>query len=149
LIKEEFLVRDIMDEDFPVVSPDDSLKSAIDILCQENSLYAIVSDGKNLLGEITLCEVIEKKIPAYVKNIISLEFLRTFEPVEHLLKDEETVKVKEVMSPIKVSVAPSDSIAGAILIMVKEKRQFIPVVEGDKIIGIVTLRSFVKKVLRA
>jgi len=93
--------------------------------------------------------VIEKKIPAYVKNIISLEFLRIFEPVEHLLKDEETVKVKEVMSPIKVSVAPSDSIAAAVLIMIKEKRQFIPVVEGDKIIGIVTLRSFVKKVLRA
>ncbi|RKY39488.1 MAG: hypothetical protein DRP75_01900 [Candidatus Omnitrophota bacterium] len=148
-VKDEFLVKDIMERNYPVVSAEDTLKTAIDVLCLKNSLFALViSDGK-LLGEITLGEIIEKKMPAYVKNIVSLEFLKTFEPVEEILKDENVVKVKEVMSPLSIAVSPSDSIAAAVLMMVKEKRQFIPVIEEEKVVGMVSLSDFVKKVLRA
>ncbi len=148
-VKEELTVKDIMDKDFPSVSFDMTLKEAIDILNEKKSLFALVSDKGKFSGEITLSGIVEKKMPKYALDLVNLSFLKTFQPVEDILKDEASIKVGDIMVPAKVVLEPGSSIVEAVLRMVKEKKPFISVVEEGKAVGVITLRGFIKRVLRA
>ena len=148
-VKEELTVRDIMEEEFPVISPEATLKQAIDFLYREDILFALVVEKGNLVGEITLLEVIKKGTPHYAMNLANLGFLRTLEPLENVLQNEEKIRVREVMSPVTVSLAPDSSVVEAVVKMAKERRFFIPVMEKEKAVGVVTLKNSVIRVLRA
>ncbi len=147
-VKEELTVKDIMEKKFPVVAPGETLKEVIDLLHREDSLFALVVENGELTGEVRLLEIVEKGLPDYAKSLVNLKFLKTFEPLEGLLEKEERIRVREVMSPLSVTLTPSSSIVEAVVRMVKEKRFYIPVVEDKKPVGVVTLKEFVTRILR-
>ena len=148
-VKEELTVKDIMEEEFPIVSPESTLKEIIDFFFEEDSLCVLVVERENLIGEITLLEVIKKGIPHYAMNLANLGFLKTIEPLENILQEEEKIRIREVMSPITVTLTPDSSVVEAMVKMVKEKRFFIPVVEKGKAVGVVTLKDSITRILRA
>ncbi|NOZ64611.1 MAG: PTS transporter subunit EIIA [Caldiserica bacterium] len=147
-VKEELTVKDIMEKKFPMVTPGETLKEVIDLLHREDSLFALVVEKGELIGEVRLLEIVEKGLPDYAKSLINLKFLKTFEPLEGLLEREERIQVREVMSPLSVTLTSSSSIVEAVVRMVKEKRFYIPVVEDKKPVGVVTLKEFVTRILR-
>ena len=147
-IREELTVKDIMEKRFPVVTPEATLKEVIDLLHSEDSLFALVVEEGELIGEVRLLEIVEKGLPAYAISLVNLKFLKRFEPLEGLLEKEEKIRVREVMSPLSVTLTPSSSVIEAAVKMVKGKRLYIPVVEGKKVVGVVTLKEFVTRILR-
>ena len=124
------------------------MKEVIDLLHSEDSLFALVVEEGELIGEVRLLEIVEKGLPAYAMSLVNLKFLKTFEPLEGLLEKEEKIRVREVMSPLSVTLTPSSSVIEAAVKMVKGKRLYIPVVEGKKVVGVVTLKEFVTRILR-
>ena len=148
-VKEELTVKDIMEEEFPIIFPESTLKETIDFFYKEGPLFALVVERENLIGEITLLEIVKKGIPHYAMNLANLRFLKTIEPLEDILQKEERIRIREVMSPVTVRLTPDSSIVEAMVKMVKEKRFFIPVVQREKAVGVVTLKDSITRILRA
>ena len=70
----------------------------------------------------------------------------------YLLSKKETgsdVKVKRVMTGRLVSAEPTDDIADIITMMIKSDMDHLPVMEGDKIIGLLALKDLVEFQLEA
>lgn len=148
-VKEELTVSDIMDKEFSTISPSATLKDAIDLLYKTDRLFAFVVDNDRLVGELRFLDIVKKGVPHYVKSLVNIKFLRDFEPLESLLKDEDKIKVSEIASPVSKILSPESSIVEVIVEMVKEDRFYLPVVKDDKLIGIVTLKEFITHILRA
>ncbi|HOJ64097.1 MAG TPA: PTS sugar transporter subunit IIA [Spirochaetota bacterium] len=148
-IKQEITVADIMSTDIKKVTPDTNLKELCDIFYKYNISYVpVVDENDNFIGEVTVNELLRVGIPNYALMIGNLKFLSSFEPFEELLKNEDKKFVKEIMKKPSIKLLPSSSIIEVALEMTQNNKRHLPVVEGNKIIGIVSFMDLVKKVLR-
>ncbi len=148
-VKKEISVGDIMTVDILTVSPDDSLKDLIDLFYKRNIGYAPVvgADGR-LVGEVNVLDVIHTGVPDYATKIGNLKFLRTFEPFEDLLRNEERIRIRDVMKPPGQTLTPASSVIEAAVELVNRKRRHIPVVDGGKVVGVTSFMDILTKVLR-
>jgi CBS domain-containing protein len=112
----------------------------------------LVFDEKyQLLGILTLRDIIKGLEPrflhetALVKADPSLTVLMgdLFGPG---LKEASQKPVSEVMSPIKVTVQGGDPLAKAIFLMIKENVGAMPVIQDNKVAGMVRLSDLFKEV---
>lgn len=78
----------------------------------------------------------------------NLKFLNTFEPLEELLKNEENLKIKQIMRKPSLQFSDDTSIIEAVLELTQNKRRHIPVVKDKKVIGIISIMDILNKVLR-
>ncbi len=147
-VKEELTVREIMEEDFPRVFPDTSLKDIIDLFLEKDIHYLPVVEGDKLVGEITLLDILHMGIPHYVLSIANVRFLKTLEPLETLLEKEEVLTAKEIMQEVKDWLNPGDYLVVAAVKMLKKKREVLPVLEEGKLVGILSILQFLKRILR-
>lgn len=148
-IKKEFLVGDIMTREPISVSPDTNIKEVADLFYSRNLSYLPVlsKDGK-FIGEVTLLDLIREGVPDYALRIGDLSFLKSFEPFEELIRKEELLNVKDIMSKPDVTLSPSDAIASAGLNFIRSSRRQLPVVEGKTLVGVLSIIDLLKKVIR-
>jgi len=139
----------IKSKDVLKVSPETTLKELCDIFYKHNISYIpVVDDNDDFIGEVTITEVLKVGIPNYALMIGNLKFLSSFEPFEELLKNEDKIKVKEIMRKPSFKLPENSSIIEVALEITQNNKRQLPVVEGDKIIGIVSYMDLLKKVLR-
>jgi PTS system nitrogen regulatory IIA component len=151
-VKKEFLVESIMSQDFPVLSPDNTVKEAIDVFYKSQTTYIpIIDENDVFVGEVTVFDIFNLGIPHYAEKVGSLKFLKSFDTFEKTLLDQENVtKIREVMKKYTLSLEEDSPIIDAIMKITQGKRRNIPVVrDGKKLVGIVTIRDIIHKVLRA
>ncbi len=111
-----FKVRDIMTPNPIYVTPDLSVREVIDLMLKYKHLgYPVVKDDK-LVGIITLKDVINAK----------------------------DAKVGEVMSSDVISISPDSSAFEALKIMSEKRIGRLPVVESDRLVGIVSRSDLIK-----
>ena len=112
----------------------------------------LVFDEKyQLMGILTLRDIIRGLEPRFlmetslVKGDPNLAVLMgdLFGPG---LKEASQKPVSEVMSPIKVTVQGSDLVAKAIFLMIKENVGMMPVIQENKVAGMVRLSDLFKEV---
>ncbi len=112
----------------------------------------LVFDEKyQLMGILTLRDIIKGLEPrflhetALIKADPSLAVLMgdLFGPG---LKEASQKPVSEVMSPIKVTVQGNDPIAKAIFLMIKEGVGMMPVIQENKVAGMVRLSELFKEI---
>lgn len=114
------LVKDIMTTAVHTALPEASASDVLEIMKRENTdAVAICDVQKHLVGIITERDVIARFAPD--KN------------------------ASDIMSPSPEYAAPRDNIHDAALKMSDKKICRLPVVENDKLVGILTLRDFAKK----
>ena len=148
-VKKDFLVRDIMTQEMFTVSPETKIREVADILYSKNLSYIpVLSTQGAFIGEVTLLDIIREGIPDYAIRIGDLSFLKSFEPFEELIRKEDTLMVREIMADPEVKLHPDDSIAEAGLNFIRHSRRQIPVVEGNRIVGILSIIDLLKKVIR-
>jgi predicted transcriptional regulator len=87
-------------------------------------------------------------LPEYTSLVSNLYFLKSLEPFERLMKEENSIEVHSVMKPIEITIAPDTSIFKAVYLMNKHKRSDIPVIEKGKVVGIVSIEDIFKKVIK-
>jgi CBS domain-containing protein len=59
----------------------------------------------------------------------------------------KTIRIKEIMTPNVVTIAPDASVKDAARIMLEKKIGCLPVVEDDKLIGIITETDILRYVV--
>jgi CBS domain-containing protein len=149
-VKKELTVQSVMSPSFPSLLPENTVKDAADLFYKNKTSYLPVIDTEGkFAGELTVLDLFRIGIPDYAAKIGNLNFLKSFEPFEELLKKEDILQVKEVMKKPSLFLSEETSIFETILRFTQSNRRHIPVVSGGRIVGIVSYMNILHKVLRA
>jgi nitrogen PTS system EIIA component len=143
-------VSDIMTKEVTTILDSASLRELTDLMFTRKLRYLPVVDSAGLLvGEVGVLDLIAAGIPDYVYRVGSLKFLDEFEPMEELLKNEGTILVRSIMKPPVRSIAPDSSVLAVAFEMTRSKKRHFPVVDGGRIVGVISSMDILSKVLRA
>lgn len=144
--------RDIMTKAVITVSPDTEIVNAAKILLEKriNGLPVVDAFGR-LVG--ILCQsdlVVQQKsipIPSVFTLLESLFPLTSMKRIDKEVEKIAALTVKQAMTPDPVTVGPETGIDEVARLMVDKKYHTLPVVEGDKVVGIVGKEDVLKTLL--
>ena len=125
---ERLLVRDWMTPDPVTVDPETSLSAAYHLMkLNDVRRLPVVDDDGRLLGIVTIGDIREAR-PKESEHLSIWE----------LHVKVASLKVREFMTPHPITVTPDTSIKQAAQLMLQHKIGGLPVVEGGKLVGIIT-----------
>jgi CBS domain-containing protein len=122
------LLSDVMSRDLLTVAPEDTLGEAAEKMADRGVGAALVMDFGRLIGILT-----ERDLLAAVADRVQASEAR----------------VREWMTENPVTVPEATPIKRAASIMVTRGFRHLPIVDGERTIGIVSLRDVVRSVVRA
>ena len=120
------LVRDIMSKDVKVVRPDSSVKEVVATMNKFDIGSILVVQGKRPVGIITERDILRRVVQPCLAP--------------------ETLTARQVMTSPLLTINETASIDEAAKFMAKEKVKKLPVMDRQKLVGIVTLTDIVTKV---
>lgn len=137
-IATRFVVRDLMTDRLYTVRPDNDLATVRDLMIEHRIRHIpVVDPEENLVGLVTHRDLLrhalieQADIPAYVEDVVL-----------------EQVQVREVMTPNPDTIAAETDIREAAQTMLDNKYGCLPVVEGNRLVGILTESDFVRLMAR-
>jgi CBS domain-containing protein len=145
-------VKDIMTKEVISVSPETEIVTAAKILLENriNGLPVIDPFGR-LVGILCQSDLVAQQKAIPVPSVFTL--LESFIPLTSIKRiDKEVEKiaaltVKQAMTPNPVTVDPETDIEDVAKLMVDKKYHTLPVMEGDKLVGIVGKEDVLRTLL--
>jgi len=119
------VVRDVMSKEVKVVRPDTVMKEVVATMNKFNIGSIVVVQGERPVGIITGRDILRRLVEPCLAP--------------------ETLAARYVMTSPVITIAETASLDEAAKLMVKKKVKKLPVVSGDKIVGIITLTDIVAK----
>lgn len=134
--------RDIMTKDVIAVKKDTKVSELAEILTKNRISGApVVDDSGRLVGVVTESDLVEQSkslhLPTVFTILDSVIFLESAKHFEKELKKMTGAKVEDVYTEDPVAVGPDTPIREIATIMAEKKVYTIPVVDGDKLVGII------------
>jgi CBS domain-containing protein len=145
-------VKDIMTKELITVSPQTEIAIAAKILLERriNGLPVIDDSGK-LVGILCQSDLVAQQksipIPSVYTLLESYIPLTSLKRIDKEVKKIAALKVEQAMTPKPVTVGPETDIEDVARLMVDRKYHTLPVMEGDKIVGIVGKEDVLKTLL--
>jgi CBS domain-containing protein len=144
-------VRDYMDPDPVTVRPDTSLEEVARVL-GENELHGVpvTTDDGRVVGIVTENDLVigddegDLHIPAYIELFGGLVFLGRFQRFEERMKKAVASNAEQMMSADPRTVGPDDDLDDAAHVMVETGHNRIPVVDGGRLVGVVSRADVVR-----
>ncbi len=147
--KKEVSVNDIMNPNLFCIREYNTLRELADMFYQKQLSYLPVVDDKGkLVGEVTVTDLISKGVPDYVKRLGNIQFMKTLEPFEQLLKDEDNILVKEIMRKAERSIARDASLIEVVTLISSKSCRNIPVMDEGVLVGVISEKDILEKVIR-
>ena len=145
-------VKDIMTREIITVSPETEIANAAKILLEEriNGLPVIDAFGR-LVGLLCQSDLVAQQKSIPFPSVFTL--LDSYIPLTIIKRiDKEVEKiaaltVKQAMTPNPVTVGPETDIEDVAKLMVDKKYHTLPVMEGDKLVGIVGKEDVLRTLL--
>jgi len=116
------IVRNVMHKDVVTIRPNLSLREASKIMSKFGIGSLVVVEDENLVGIITSTDIIKAVAEG---------------------KDVDQTLVSEVMSKDVITVDPDESLEEAVEKMMERNIKRLPVVEGGKLVGIITASDII------
>lgn len=140
---------DIMNRDVAVLLENDNLERAIDMLVEQQKIdIPVVDKSGTIVGVVTAYELLKVCLPDYILWMDDLSPIINFEPFAQVLRNESKAWLTEIMSTDFATVsieAPAMQVAREIT---KFGARQVYVLDGEKLVGVITLQHFIEKVLR-
>ena len=135
-------VGEVMEQDWPTLGPDATVEEAIKLFAEARISGAPVVSGGRLLGIVTEGDLIfrdaEIKAPGFLDILGGLIPLGSTEEYRREALKSAGVTVDEVMTGDVVTADPDATLAETATVMAEERKKILPVVEGDRLIGVIT-----------
>ncbi|MFZ5898337.1 MAG: cyclic nucleotide-binding/CBS domain-containing protein [Bacillota bacterium] len=151
----EKVAGDIMvqQQETVVVSPDATVKEVIGAFTKlafgtcEKDCIVLVKDGPKVVGMVTVLDLLQVVEPAFLKgeNACEVFWDGLFTQRCRNVADK---KVKEFMRP-PVAVESSDSLMHVSSMINRFRTDVVPVVEGDRVVGVVRATDVVRNIAEA
>lgn len=141
-------VEDIMTTNVRTVSSDKKLGEVVSLMCiYRYSGIPVVDDGK-LVGTVSESDVLGKMFPKLE------DLMRGMSGVDYDAQMEQygdvvSITVKDIMTPVVISVKPDMHILQAASVMVGRKFRRIPVAIDDKLVGMVSMGDVHKAIYQS
>ena len=131
-------VEDIMTTNVRTVSSDKKLGEVVSLMCiYRYSGIPVVDDGK-LVGTVSESDVLGKMFPK-LEDLMSGMSSVDYNAQMEQYSDVVSITVKDVMTPVVISVRPDMHILQAASMMVGRKFRRIPVAVDNKLLGMVSM----------
>ncbi|MFC2149072.1 PTS sugar transporter subunit IIA [Candidatus Auribacterota bacterium] len=148
-IKKELLACDFMKTNIASVSPEMTLKEVVGLFFKKAIDSApVLGPGDKLLGDLTGNELLCAGLPSYSELLGNIAYISDFEPFEPFFKQQNTLKVKSLYSPVVMRVKPETPLIEVGFKMVKEGVRRVYVVDNnDKFLGVIHRKDIITRVL--
>jgi CBS domain-containing protein len=141
----DLTVGDIMDRDPATVTPGTDVSTLIQLL-REHELpgMPVVQDDGTLVGIVTESDLVLRgddsslHLPHYVELFGGVVFLEPLQHLEDKLRKAFATKVEEMMTADVDTLTPQASVHEAAQLISRTGHNRIPVVDGTKLVGVVT-----------
>ncbi|VAX25034.1 hypothetical protein MNBD_IGNAVI01-2605 [hydrothermal vent metagenome] len=133
------IVKNFMRTNFVSVSSDTPIKRVNQLLHQFNIKYVLITEKEDeLIGIVTYSDLFRHLLPSYVEFLTHADENILFpENIEERTLELIDKPVKEIMTKEPETVRPELPLIEAGALMLANKVKQLPVVEGDKLIGII------------
>jgi CBS domain-containing protein len=126
-MSESYQVRDYMMSALTTISQESSLLDAAMTMRRSSIRHLPIVEGEKLVGIITERDVLRCS-PSLLGEITQDEYNAIF----------ENTPITRVMTRDPISVAPDSPVRDAVALMIDRKMGCLPVVEGERLVGILT-----------
>jgi CBS domain-containing protein len=138
-------VGDIMQRDVVTVSPEDDVETLLRTL-REHELpgVPVVGAEQHLLGIVTENDLVLREgdadlhLPHYFELFGGVVFLEPLRHLEDRLRKAFATKVSDMMTRDVMTIEPDESVHEAARRISSSGHNRLPVVEGDRLVGVVT-----------
>jgi CBS domain-containing protein len=138
----ELKVGDIMEENWPTLSPEQTVEDAIKLFAESSISGAPVVEDGRLAGIVTEGDLIfqdaDIKSPGFLDILGGLIPLGNWDEYRREALKSAGVTVGEVMTTEVLTVGPEDTLSEAATIMAEERIKLLPVAEEGQLRGVVT-----------
>jgi CBS domain-containing protein len=138
----ELRVGDVMETDWPTLGAESTVEEAIKLFAEERVSGAPVVEDGRLVGIITEGDLIfqdaDVKAPGFLDILGGIVPLGDTEEYRREALKSAGVTVGEVMTDDPVTVTPEATLAETATIMAERRKKILPVVEGGRLVGIIT-----------
>jgi CBS domain-containing protein len=132
-------VKDIMCCNLKTVTPDTAMSSVVADMCLYRiSGMPVVDADRRLLGFIAEKDVLHHLFPT-LEDAMNLRLHVDFEGMEANYRNVLSLKVADLMTARAITVAPDMPILEATSIMVRNRFRRIPVADGGRLVGMLSL----------
>ncbi len=125
--RQERIVRDWMTSDPVMISSSATLPEAYWLMIENNIRRLLVVDKERLVGIVTMDDL----RGSFHTEIIAINPLKVNEMLSEL-------PVRQLMSKNPMTIAPTANVVEAARIMLEHKISTLPVMDSEKIVGIIT-----------
>jgi len=143
-------IKDVMTKDIVTVKTSTSVHRLAELLLERNISGApVVDDDGNLIGIVQEEGVIfqDKKVHLPTFMHISVGFLTLgLKRFEEEIKKIVASTAGEIMKKDILTVSPDMTVEDAATTMIERKTYYCPVVEGKKLVGVITKRDIVRAI---
>ena len=148
-VKTTVLVENVMNANIKGVQPETKLKEINDILFENKLSYLpVISENGELVGEIRFFNIMELGIPDYARNMGTLSFTSSLESFENLISKEDKITAKEIMNKPQYTLSPKATLLEAAALMLQLHDRQIAVVDGKKLVGVISYMDILNKIIR-
>ena len=141
-------VQDIMTTNVRTISSDKKLGEVVSLMCiYRFSGIPVVDDGK-LVGTVSESDVLGRMFPKLDDLMDSMSSV-DYNELMNRYGNVVNVGVKDVMSPVVITVRPDMHILQAASMMCGRKFRRIPVAEGEKLLGMVSMGDVHKAIYQS
>ncbi len=138
-------VADIMERDVPTVGPEDDVETVLRVMrTHELPGVPVVNESGRCMGIITEADLVlsdegaDLHLPHYFELFGGFVFLEPLQRFEARLRKAFASKARDLMTEDPVTVSPDASVAEAARLIASKKHNRLPVVERDRLVGVVT-----------
>jgi len=142
-------VKDIMTRSPRTVTPETGLLEVVSVMCLYRYSGFPVLEGDKMVGFIAEKDVLHKLFPTLEDMMSEGLVAIDFDEMMGKYKDVVNLKVKDLMVPSVFSVSPEQHVLQAATTMVRHKFRRIPVAEGGKLVGMLSLGDVHKAIFQA
>lgn len=112
------LVKDVMNKNVVIAKPETTLKEAAKVMGEMNIGSLIIVENDRILGIITSTDVMKAVGEG---------------------KDPDSTFVRDIMSKNVITIHANEALSKAVELIVKHKIKRLPVMIGEKLVGIITV----------
>ena len=142
--------KDIMSKDVITVTQETPLKEVVKLMIEKKISGIPVVAGDQLLGIVTENDLIVRAkkldLPTFLPFIGGVIYLEGPDRLEKELKKVTAITAEEVMTTKLHTIKPETSLEEIATIMVERKVNRLPVVEGKRLLGLITRSDVVRAV---
>ncbi len=147
------IVADVMERNFITAAPDTSVFDLVNMMVKHNATaIPIVNNDGILVGIVTEADLMYKKtkinMPHYVRLMGDKVYYNNGMNAYKGYQKQMACKADELMTRDVVVASPNASVEQIAGIMVAEHLKLIPVLDGSKMIGIVTRRHILNELYK-